>query len=173
MPNYCRICGFDKMACSKRIHPNRKDLATFTNAVLGASFILRQVLQIKAFTGLTVSQRPVNTLIKSDLFQRWKRVVSLSRTVLVQGKYSCRVYGRESNNFFHNSFSPFSLTAKSQFQKGTTSQCWQGSTCQSVHWQNWVWITAQGTHRVPARAALSLDLPSTDGTGVAHEEDVS
>lgn len=63
------------------------------------------------FAGLTVSQRPVSILIKSDLFQRWKRTVSLSRGAIVQGKYSCTVYGREPNSFFHDSLSTFLPTA--------------------------------------------------------------
>lgn len=59
------------------------------------------------------------------------------------------------------------------FRKGPTKQCWQGS-CQSVHQEDWLWIEALRTRRVPARAAPStLDLPSTGSTGAAHEEDVS
>lgn len=60
------------------------------------------------------------------------------------------------------------------FRKAPTNQCWQGSCCQTVHQEDWVWIEAQGTHWVPARAAPSpLDLPSGDGTRVAYEEDIS
>lgn len=60
------------------------------------------------------------------------------------------------------------------FRKAPTNQCWQGSCCQTVHQEDWVWIEARGTHWVPARAAPSpLDLPSGDGTRVAYEEDIS
>jgi len=59
------------------------------------------------FAGLKVSQRPVSVLVKTDLFQWWKRAVSLRRRGAVQGKYSCTVSGRESNNFFHDSLTTF------------------------------------------------------------------
>lgn len=63
------------------------------------------------FAGLTVSQKPVSILIRTDLFQRWKRAVNLSRRAAVQGKYSCTVSGRAPNNFFHDSLSTFLPTA--------------------------------------------------------------